>query len=499
MFGSEDGQSASSALTELALLVGEDFYAAGPALRRHLVEHVKVVAREEQVLKIRHARLLAWMHRTDVSLVHYPSWTAFLKEHSLWKESRTRELIRFVESGLDHIIMLVGFDAIPLSLGLRAAKELPAKASELKQMRWLADAVENAVAKRHRSRMVEITGDGMRIVETARAIAKVLVGWSAPVPEIDRFIVDCFVQQLTEDQILERAKAVPPRPARLDEPPAPEWEHEPQPPVLGGWVAPRDQADCMAQLADVRARLEQRRMLLGMAYVHIQDHELWRGKYVTWNTLKEFCAQQLDLDQRTFQRYAREGRDLLMRPDVRTAIETGRVTCDRARFAIERAWGSESMEPWIDLASRLDRAEMERAEELEERVDVVYAPAVEMAKRIEALLGGKATGDRRSGRGAHRAARADRVPDTSRPHPRGVARRRVSGTEPAAGLFDVRPARGPRSGEVVRPGGVASEGARDPEHGGARSLLLPEPALPGDHDPGAIAPHPSPGARGKRR
>ncbi len=119
----------------------------------------------------------------------------------------------------DHIVMLVACKVIPLTLGLRAARELPPNTSEYDQLGWLADAVENPVPPRHRSRMREITGKDVRIVETARTVAKVLVGFSASVVEIDRFVIDCFVQKLTEAEILERAKAVPPRPVRLDKPP----------------------------------------------------------------------------------------------------------------------------------------------------------------------------------------------------------------------------------------------------------------------------------------
>ena len=234
--------------------------------------------------------------------------------------------------------------------------------------------------------MREISGKDMRIVETARTVAKVLVGFSASVVEIDRFIIDCFVQKLTEAEILERAKAVPPRPDRLDKPPPREWEREPKPPILGDWVAPKDQDDCMAQLAFTRARLEERRMILGMAYVHIKDHELWRDNFHGRETLEEFCRASLEIDQRTFERYVGEGRNLFVHPEACTAIATGRVTGDRAQFAMARGWGADSLEPWIDLASRLDCAEMTRAEELQEPADVAYGPAVGMAKEVESIL-----------------------------------------------------------------------------------------------------------------
>src|SRR6187455_3107377 len=392
MVASQDGPFFDGgALAQLALLVGEDFYGAGRKLRRHLVQHVKAVAREEVVLKIRFARLMAWMKRTDVSLVDYPGWTAFVVGVSYWKESWTREMIRFVESGLDHIMMLVACKVIPLSLGIRAAKELPRNASEYDQLGWLADAVEGSIPPRDRSRMREIHGKEMQFVETARAVAKVLVGFSASVMEIDRFIIDCFVQKLTEEQILERAKAVPPRPPRLDEPPLRPWSHEPKPPTFGDWVEPKDQDDCMAQLGFVRARLDERRAILGMAYVHIKDHELWRDDFYGRETLEKFCREDLEIDQRTFERYAVEGREWFLHPEACTAVMSGRVTGDRAQFAIAHGRGFESLEPLIDLASRLDCAEMIRADELAEPVELAYGPAVGMAKEVEAIIAGPPT------------------------------------------------------------------------------------------------------------
>ncbi len=138
------------------------------------------------------------------------------------------------------------------------------------------------------------------------------------------------------------------------------------------------------QLKEVRRRIERRRMLLGMAYSHIQEHELWRAG-THYSSLAQFCADRLDLDQRTLQRYAREGRSLIGEPEARRAIETG-MTVDRALFAVERAWLGPSIDSWLDLAGRLDRVEMKRAEELEGRVDAAYVPAVGMAKQVEVIV-----------------------------------------------------------------------------------------------------------------
>jgi hypothetical protein len=313
---------------------------------------VKAVAREEVVLKIRFARLMAWMKRTDVSLVDYPGWTAFVNEKSYWKESRTRELIRFVDSGLDHIMMLVACKVIALSLGIRASKELPRNASEYDQLGWLADAVENSIPPRDRSRMREIHGDAMRFVETART-GRQGTRRVHRVGHGDRSLHHRLLRAEAERRADPRAsqggaaaagstrraaaaavgtRAEASDPRRLEE--------------------PKDQDDCMAQLDFVRARLDERRMILGMAYVHVKDHELWKDNFYGSPTLEKFCSEFLEIDQRTFERWVAEGRELFIHPEACTAIASGRVTGDRAQFAISHSSGFESLEPMIDLASR---------------------------------------------------------------------------------------------------------------------------------------------------
>ena len=147
----------------------------------------------------------------------------------------------------------------------------------------------------------------------------------------------------------------------------------------------------MAQLDFVRARLDERRAILGMAYVQIKDNELWRDNFYGRPTLEQFCREDLEIDQRTFERYAAEGRNLFFHPEALTAIVSGRVTGDRAEFAIAHTSGFDSLEPMIDLASRLDIAEMTRAEELVEPVREAYATAVGMAHEVESILAGPPT------------------------------------------------------------------------------------------------------------
>src|SRR6185436_14178466 len=84
-------------------------------------------------------------------------------------------------------------------------------------------------------------------------------------------------------------------------------------------------------------------------------------------------------------------------------------------------------------------------------------------------------------------------------YPGRPSRRGVPGMESAPALLDVRPTGARRGGEVVRREREAPEGARDARDGRARLLLLSEPALQEDHDPGALAPHLVPGGPRPRR
>src|SRR5205085_10396079 len=71
--------------------------------------------------------------------------------------------------------------------------------------------------------------------------------------------------------------------------------------------------------------------------------------------------------------------------------------------------------------------------------------------------------------------------------------------ESAPALLDVRPAGARRGGEMVRGEREAPEGVRHARDRGPRLLLLSEPALQEDHDPGAFAPHLVPGGPRPRR
>ena len=369
-----------SPLAKLALLVDEDWGEVSLSRSRGLIDVVGTITGEEAALKLRYARTLAWIKHQDVAPTGFPNWTAFLKEHSPWRGSRTADYLRLAESQLDIIIEAAANKLISLPLATRAARDLDPNASEEEQADWLMQVSETE-PRRRRMRLSTISGDAWKSIEKGRAVSKYLVGWAAPPSQIDDFTIQCFLEKRTSEDILAAARAVPPRPPRLDQP-VPVWNQDPSESLLGRWIDPRNLDEAMLRLEDIDVLLEGRRLLLGLAYVSIKDHELW--KRVGCASLAEMC-RRLDLDQRTFERYAKEGRNHFFWPEARKAVEAG-LSIDRSVFATNRAVGN-SIHQWLDLAKRLCRAELARAVELDGEHDCnlldEYAPAIAKARSDE--------------------------------------------------------------------------------------------------------------------
>ena len=367
-------------LAKLALMVDVDWGELSAARVRGLLDVAGAIAREEAALKLREARILAWIKHQDVVPTGFPNWPAFLKERSPWRGSRSADYLRLAESQLYLIIDAASQRLISLPLATRAARDLEPKASEEEQADWLMQVSETQPARR-RVRLATVSGGAWEAIQKGRAVSKYLVGWAAPQSRIDDFTIECFEEKRSSEDIIEAARQVPPRPPRLDEP-VPVWKQDPTDSLLGPWVDPRDLDDAMARLDDVDALLEARRLLLGLAYVSIKDHELW--KTAGCKSLAELC-RRFDVDQRTFERYAQEGRNHILWPEARRAVEAG-LSIDRSNFATSRAVG-DSIHYWLDLAKRLGRAELARAAELENEYGCnlldEYAPALEKARSDE--------------------------------------------------------------------------------------------------------------------
>jgi hypothetical protein len=386
-----------SPLARLALLVDQDWGELSPARVRGLIDVVGKIAGEEAALKLRAARTLAWIKHQDIGRTGFPNWTALLKEKSPWRGSRSNDYLRLAECQLDLVIEAASHKLISLPVATRAARELGPKASAEEQADWLMQ-VSRTEPTRRRVRLSTVSGDAWESIQKGRAVSKYVVGWAAPQPQIDAFTITCFEQKRSSEDIIEAARKVAPRPPRLDEP-VPVWKQDPTESLLGPWVDPRDLDEAMLRLDDTDALLEIRRLLLGLAYVSIKDHELW--KIVGCKSLPELC-RRFDIDQRTFERYAQEGRNHFLWPEARKAVEAG-LSIDRSTFATNRAVG-DSIQFWLDLAKRLCRAELARAVELENEYgcDLLeeYAPALERARSDEAAARANEGGARANDGGA---------------------------------------------------------------------------------------------------
>jgi len=385
-------QWAGSPIARLALLIEEGRLGLGStpvAPKQEFLRVVQRVGSEEQAMKLRAAQLLAWCKSRDVSEVGFPSWTAFVKEMSPWRGSRTRDYLRLVESRLDAIKEAVSNNEIDLVVATRAPRELGAGASRDARVAWLLAATLEAIPSRHRPFMEALSGEAMGRVRKARELAEILIGWDAPLRAIDAFLFDCHARELTSEQILERARQVPPKPARLGKT-VPEWKDDPSVSLLGLWIEPTDVRDGVAKLQAMEALLDHRQVLLGIAYLLIRDLGLWTC-VPGCKSLDELCLVHLRVGQRSFQRYAHEGVAHLSNPRLRREISTGRLTIDRAMFAVDRAGGMErALQSWLALVRRLGRAEMEHARDDERRHDVrlrdVYAPGLIMARVVDAKI-----------------------------------------------------------------------------------------------------------------
>ncbi len=376
-----------SPIARLVLMVERDWTWRYPeAVVEQFVATVKAVGSEEQAIKLRLAQLLAWCKCRDVSEAGYPSWTAFAKEHAHWKGSRMRDYLRLVESPLDVIKRAASGDQIDLTIATRAARELGNDASIDAQVAWLLRATLEPVTVQRHACMERISGDQMLRIRKARELAQILIGWRAPMRAIDDFLFDCHVRKLTGEQILERARAVPPKPERLDKP-VPEWKNDPSLRLLGPWIEPRDIHDAVAKLRVIEKLLHHRRAYLGIAYQLIREHRLWKRCGFNYKTLEDFCFLELEVEQRTFQRYAHEGEVHEWYPMLRKEISAGRLTVDRANFAVDHASIDRSLQRWLELVNRLGRAEMEHADEQQEafnmRLRAEYTPALELARDAE--------------------------------------------------------------------------------------------------------------------
>ena len=144
----EDGSSAcddprlrlDGPVAKLALLVERDwgsFEWTPDSDVLELVGLMNAVATQEQAIKLRAARILAWMKSKDPSPLNVPSWTALVEEYSPWSASTTREYLRLAESPLEIVREAAVTKMIDLAAAGRAVKTLPPDASPEEQLAFV--------------------------------------------------------------------------------------------------------------------------------------------------------------------------------------------------------------------------------------------------------------------------------------------------------------------------------------------------------------------------
>ncbi len=205
-----------------------------------------------------------------------------------------------------------------------------------------------------------LSGDEMRRVGEARELGALLMGRPAPVAAVDDYLIDCHEQRLTGEQILERARATPPKPDRLGKP-VYEWKTDPTMSLLGPWVEPADIHEAVARLEALDTFVEKRRVLLAMACYLIRYHALW-SSVPGCKGLEDLCLDHLEMGERTFHRYATAGLDYFWHPEVKAEVDAGRLTTEQGWFAIDHADAEYSLEQWLELVRRLSRVELTRAQ-----------------------------------------------------------------------------------------------------------------------------------------
>jgi hypothetical protein len=374
-------------VAKLALMVEHNWEPYDPnpdSSVREFIATVNQVASQEQAIKLRAARVLAWVKPKDLSPLNVPGWTQFVDEYSPWCASTTREYVRLADSPLDIVREAAVEKMIDLTTAGRALKTLPKDASPEEQLAFVEAAVGAREKRWPRAYLDVLSGDPMRRVLAGRDLGQILIGWRAPTSAIDDFLIECLDQKLTNEQILERARRAPPKPERLDKP-VPDWREDPTASLLGPWVEPTDLHDAVRMLRHFEALLDKRDVLLGMAYYLIQYHALW-ASFPDCENLEQFCIERVGLSQRSLERYASRGLDHFQFPLVREEMAKG-LTGDRANFIFDRTpWTDREVREWIELVRRLGRTELSRAGERDVDLRKEYAPALEMARKVEAIV-----------------------------------------------------------------------------------------------------------------
>ncbi len=310
---------------------------------------VEQLATEGAAIDLRLARLIGWIRANDVARLGYSSFTAFCKERVPWRTSQLRDLLRLVGSPLELVKEAASSGLIPLSIALLA----PGRVEVVDQLEWLSRARAGLVSRRCPTGIdrggeddgfrVFVFGQDVADIQQARRRARLYLGAHLPSREVDRYILACWRQGRSAEQI--RADARVPRP-RLEF--SPSWCETPDPAtsLLGPWTEPRDPWHALELLDALVAVRDGRVAALGQ----LAETVVRQGLHfdMGFDTLDAFATQVVGVSQRSLERYRKLGQTFDMHPEIRAAVAEG-LDLDRACFVGGIAQSGREARDWIGV------------------------------------------------------------------------------------------------------------------------------------------------------
>jgi len=408
-----------------------------PGRAQAVLEGLATLARHEAALRLRLAMVLAWVKRQDPSVLGYTSFTAFCREYVGLGDSWTRALVRLVESPLDLVKAAACRGIVPL----RVAVNAPGNVSVRDQAEWLLDP---SFSVRPPTALVRFEGDDMVMIHRARQIARLCIGRSSSVREVDEFILRCFKERIPAAVILAQARERPERPAlgELD------WGwcqgRAPAQALLGPWVEPTSMVDAASQIQAIDALRHGREAMLARTWAVADHYALWQlaGFDCKW----DFALQVLGWSRRTAQRQRRIGWALEWYPELDQAVAQGLNVGSVALLA--GVVGPLTVGRWITVAKRIGQLELIEAVR-EARFD---DRILERYERALADVDRWATGEPPQGDERH----ASNAPERPAPNAGGLPSDDDGATQGSAG-------RAPTAGGPARAGPIRVSLPRAPE------------------------------------
>ncbi len=330
-----------------AALRGIDFV-AGRA--REVLDGLVGLARQDGALALRLGMVLAWVKRQDLTVLGYSSFTAFCRERVGWTNSWMRDVVRLVESPLDLVKAAVCRDLLPLRVAVKA----PGRVAVADQAAWLLDPT---FEERPPTPLERFDGDDAEVIGRARRLARLCLGRSASLRELDAYVLKCFAERIPEAEILAAARERPARPTFEEV----DWgwctDGAPAEALLGAWAEPASVADAVAQIEAIEAVRRGRAAVLARTWAVADHHALW--SLAGFDSGWDFAKEVLGWSRRTTQRNRRIGWALEWYPALDDAVADGLDVGAVALLA--GVVGPHTVDRWVVVARRIGRVELSKA------------------------------------------------------------------------------------------------------------------------------------------